>query len=75
MEGHQEGTAKGYIPKKKGNNRYNIHFKGLNICFRMDSGYFDEEIIKAIESLGFKYVIKAKAYGTLVSKVPSNEFI
>jgi len=112
VEGHQEGTAKGYNPKKKGNNCYNIqfafcdeikayisgfvrsgnthsangaselikeiydniYFEGLNICFRMDSGYFDEEVIKTIESLGCKYVIKAKAYTTLVSKVPKDEY-
>lgn len=112
VEGHQEGTAKGYNSKKKGNNCYNIqfafcdelkayisgyvrsgnahsangaselikeiydniHFEGLDICFRMDSGYFDEEIIKTIEALGCKYVIKAKAYATLISKVPSDEY-
>lgn len=111
IEGHQEATVKGYNPKKKGNNCYNIqfalcdelkayitgfvrsgnahsangaselikeiydniHYEGLDICFRMDSGYFDEEIIKTIESLGCKYVIKAKAYATLVSKVPSDK--
>jgi len=28
----------------------------------MDSGYFDEEIIEIIESLGCKYLIKAKGY-------------
>jgi len=112
VEGHQEGTAKGYNPKKKGNKCYNvqfafcdelkayisgfvrsgnahsangaselikeiyenIYFEGLEICFRMDSGYFDEEIIKTIESLGCKYMIKAKAYTTLISKVPSDEY-
>jgi len=26
VEGYQEGTAKGYNPKKKGNNYYNIQF-------------------------------------------------
>ena len=40
----------------------------------MDSGYFDEEIIKIIGSLGCKHVIKAKAYATLVSKIPSDEY-
>jgi hypothetical protein len=29
----------------------------LEILFRMDSGYFDEEIIEAIESAGCKYLI------------------
>jgi hypothetical protein len=41
----------------------------LEIFFRMDSGYFDEEIIETIESLGCKFLIKAKAYATLVSQV------
>ena len=41
----------------------------LEILFRMDSGYFDEEIIKTIESLDCKYLIKAKAYSTLSSQV------
>jgi len=36
----------------------------------MDSGYFDEEIIETIESLGCKYLIKAKEYPTIVSQVP-----
>jgi len=34
--------------------------QNLEIFFRMDSGYFDEEIIETIESLGCKYLIKAK---------------
>jgi hypothetical protein len=41
----------------------------------MDSGYFDQGIIKTIESLGCKYVIKAKAYGTLISKVPTDGYL
>jgi hypothetical protein len=32
----------------------------LEITFRMDSGYFDDEILETIESLGGKYVIKGK---------------
>ncbi len=47
----------------------------LDILFRMDSGYFDEEIIKTIESLGCKYLIKAKAYSTLVSKVTDESIL
>jgi hypothetical protein len=39
-----------------------------NIIFRMDSGYFSEEIISVIESEGYQYLIKAKHYATLVSK-------
>ena len=102
MEGHQEGTAKGYNPKKPGNPCYNIQFafcyelkayltgyvrssenyiangaagmiqeimahleeEGLEVTFRMDSGYFDEEIPETIETLGCRYVIKGKAYPT-----------
>ena len=114
-EGHQEGTAKGYYPKKPGNLCYNIQFAfcdelkayitgyvrsgntytangaaemikeivaniktdDLEIMFRMDSGYFEEEIIETIESLGCKYLIKAKGYPTLVSQVtdPSILFV
>ena len=115
VEGHQEGTAKGYNPKKLGNLCYNIQFAfcdelkayitgfvrsgntytangaaemikeiaaniktdDLEILFRMDSGYFDEEIVKTIESLGCKYLIKGKEYPTLASQVtdPSILFI
>jgi hypothetical protein len=115
VEGHQEGTAKGYNPKKLGNLCYNIQFAfcdelkayitgcvrsgntytangaaemikeivaniktdELEILFRMDSGYFDEDIIETIESLGCKYLIKAKEYPTLVSRVtdPSILFV
>jgi len=41
----------------------------------MDSGYFDEEIIETIESLGCKYLIKAKAYATLVSQVTASSAV
>jgi len=47
----------------------NIKTDNLDILFRMDSGYFDEEIIKTIESLGCKYLIKGKVYPTLASQV------
>lgn len=47
----------------------NIKTNDLVIMFRMDSGYFDEEIIKTIESLGCKYLIKRKQYPTLVTQV------
>jgi len=95
VEGHQEGTAKGYNPKKPGNLCYNIQFAfcdelkayitgfvrsgntytangaaemikeiaahiktdDLEILFRMDSGYFDDEIITTIESAGCQYLI------------------
>src|SRR5665648_810952 len=115
VEGHQEGTAKGYNPKKLGNPCYNIQFAfcdelkayitgfvrsgntytangasemikeivaniktdELEILFRMDSGYFDEDIIKTIESLSCKYLIKSKMYSTLASQVtnPSILFV
>lgn len=52
----------------------NIKDNDLEIMFRMDSGYFDEEIIKTIESLGCKYLIKGKLYPTLVAKV-TNESV
>ena len=116
VEGHQEGAAKGYNPKKLGNNCYNIQFAfcdelkayitgfirsgntytangaaemikdivahitcacgtaagktdDLEILFRMDSGYFDEDILTTIESAGCKYLIKGKEYPTLASQV------
>ena len=47
----------------------------LEIFFRMDSGYFDEEIIETIESLGCKFLIKAKAYATLVSQVTASSAV
>ena len=48
----------------------------LEILFRMDSGYFDDEIIKTIESANCQYLIKGKAYPTLASQVtdPSVSF-
>ena len=47
----------------------NIKTDALDIMFRMDSGYFDEEIIKTIETLGCKYLIKGKAYPTLLAQL------
>jgi len=48
----------------------------LNILFRMDSGYFDDEIISTIESAGCQYLIKGKAYRTLASQImlPDTQF-
>ena len=112
-EGHQEGTAKGYNPKKPGNPCYNIQFafcdeikayltgyvrsgdtykangatgmikeimahleeEGLDVTFRMDSGYFDEDILETIEALGCRYVIKAKGYPTLVAQVTDPDIV
>lgn len=55
----------------------NIKTDDLEILFRMDSGYFDEEIIEAIETLSCKYLIKSKMYSTLASQVtnPSILFV
>lgn len=55
----------------------NIITDELEILFRMDSGYFDEDIIKTIESLGCMYLIKGKEYPTLASQVmdPSILFV
>jgi hypothetical protein len=113
VEGHQEGTAKGYNPKKPGNPCYNIQFafcdelkaymtgyvrsgdtytgngaaamiqeiiahlkeEGLEVTFRMDSGYFDEDILETIETLGCRYVIKGKAYPTLVAQAIDPDLI
>jgi hypothetical protein len=51
--------------------------EGLEITFRMDSGYFDDAILETIESLGGKYVIKGKGYPTLVAQLtdPSITFV
>jgi len=115
VEGHQEGAAKGYNPKKLGNLCYNIQFafydelkayitgfvrsgntytangaaemikeivaniktEDLEILFRMDSGYFDDDIIATIELLDCSYLIKGKEYSTLASQVtdPSILFV
>jgi hypothetical protein len=40
----------------------------LEILFRMDSGYFDDDIIESIESAGCQYLIKGKEYPTLASQ-------
>lgn len=51
--------------------------EGLEITFRMDSGYFDDDILQTIESFGCTYVIKGKGYPTLVAQVtdPSVVFV
>jgi len=43
----------------------------------MDSGYFDEDILKNIESYGCPYVIKANEYPRLVARItdPSVIFV
>ncbi len=46
-----------------------IKTDALEILFRMDSGYFDNDIIESIESAGCKYLIKGKEYPTLASQV------
>ncbi len=113
VEGHLEGTAKGYNPKKPGNPCYNLQFAfcdeikayltgyvrsgdtytangaagmikeiiahlkedGLEITFRMDSGYFDDDILETIESLGCRYVIKGKGYPTLVVQATDSSIV
>jgi len=113
VEGHHEGTAKGYNPKNPGNPCYKIQFafcdkikayltgyvrsgdtytangaagmikeimahleeEGLDATFRMDSGYFDEDILETIEALGCRYVIKAKGYPTLVAQVTDLDIV
>lgn len=54
-----------------------IQDMGVRITFRMDSGYFDENILETIESLGYTYLIKAKGYPTLVAQAanPSLRFV
>jgi len=49
----------------------------LEILFRMDSGYFDDEIIEIIESADCQYLIKGKEYPTLASQVtaPTTSFM
>jgi len=49
----------------------------LEILFRMDSGYFDDDIIETIESADCQYLIKGKEYPTLASQVtvPTISFI
>lgn len=44
-----------------------------NIVFRMDSGYFSEEIIEVIEGAGYHYLIKAKHYGTFPALAYEND--
>jgi hypothetical protein len=49
----------------------------LEILFRKDSGYFDDDIIETIELLGCKYLIRGKEYPTLASQAmdPSILFV
>jgi hypothetical protein len=53
----------------------NIKTDDLEIMFRMDSGYFDEEIIETIESLDCKYLIKGKEYPTLASQITDSSIL
>ncbi len=54
-----------------------LNDEGLEITFRMDSGYFDDKILETIKLFGCTYVIKGKEYPTLVAQVsdPSVVFI
>ena len=51
--------------------------EGLEITFRMDSGYFDDTILETIEAFGCTFAIKGKEYPTLVAQVtdPSVVFV
>jgi transposase len=40
----------------------NLREKVDNIVFRMDSGYFSEEIVEVIEKLGYQYIVKTQEY-------------
>ena len=46
-----------------------IKMDDFEILFRMDSRYFDDDIITTIESAGCQYLMKGKAYPTLASQV------
>lgn len=41
----------------------------LEITFRMNSDYIDEDILEIIELLDGKYVVKGKGYPTLVAQI------
>ena len=47
----------------------------LVVTFRMDSGYFDEEILETIKSLGCRYMIKGKSYPTLAAKATDPDLV
>ena len=49
--------------------------EGLDVTFRMDGGYFDEDILETIETLGCRYVIKGKGYPTLVAQVTDPKIV
>lgn len=38
----------------------------LQITFRMDSGYLDEDFLGMIETLDFRYVINGKTYPVIL---------
>lgn len=46
----------------------NLRDEVENIVFRMDSGYFSEEIAEVIEKSGYQYVVKAKEYSNKAKK-------
>jgi hypothetical protein len=47
----------------------------LEVTFRINSGYFDKKSLETIETLGCRYVIKGKAYPTLVAQVTDPDLI
>ena len=46
----------------------NLKDEADNIVFRMDSGYFSEEIAEVIEQAGYQYIVKVKEYSNLLDK-------
>ena len=42
--------------------------KWITSFFRMDSGYFSEEIAEVIEEAGYQYHVKAKEYSNMLDK-------
>jgi len=46
----------------------NLKDEVVNIVFRMDSGYFSEEIAEVIEGAGYQHVVKAKEYTNLLER-------
>ncbi|KAA1139645.1 IS1380 family transposase, partial [Citrobacter portucalensis] len=52
-----------------------IKSEDVEILCRLDSGYFAENIIETIESLGSKYLFKAISYSTLTSQGTNSSIV
>lgn len=48
---------------------FQIKTDDLENLFRLDSGFFDDEVLETIEAAGYQYLIKGKAYPSLASHV------